>query len=157
MLLAIVSDTHRDFETVNKVLDKVKDKDYIIHLGDNVEDAIYIEKQLKSKNVIYVKGNCDYSKAIPSEQLIEIQGIKLFITHGHNYGVKHGLDELKERAKELGADIALYGHTHVPNITKEQGLWIINPGSATLPRVPGKTIAFIEIIDNKINPYLHQL
>lgn len=32
-------------------------------------------------------------------------------------------------AKERGADVLLYGHTHVPMTDYEDGLYILNPGS----------------------------
>ena len=46
---------------------------------------------------------------------------KLFVTHGHAYGVKSGLGRLAERAKTLGADVVLYGHTHIPEQREIEG------------------------------------
>jgi len=50
-------------------------------------------------------------------------------THGHNYKVKYSTDELENKARSLGAKIALYGHTHVSNIEYKDGLYIVNPGT----------------------------
>lgn len=156
MLIAIISDTHREYVSINKVIDIIKNCDYIIHLGDNVEDAIYIKDSVKGE-VIYVKGNCDYIRAIPAEEVIDIEGLKIFATHGHKYGVKGSLDGLEYRAKELGADIALYGHTHIANIERKDNLWIINPGSTSLPRGGRRSIAFIEKNDETIYPYIYEI
>ncbi len=157
MLISIISDTHRDYDSINKVIDKISNCNCIIHLGDNLEDGLYIKERVKDKIFINVKGNCDYGKNIPSELFTDIGDKKFFITHGHNYGVKEDTLRLKYKAQELGADIALYGHTHIPSIEKIDGIWIINPGSASLPRISRKTIAFIEISDQSVNPYIFEL
>ena len=41
------------------------------------------------------------------------------------------------RAKELGADIAIYGHIHMPDYGTEDGVLVINPGSVAKPRQEG--------------------
>ena len=37
----------------------------------------------------------------------------------------------------------MYGHTHIPLIQYEQGMYIINPGSITLPRQEGRKPSYI--------------
>ncbi len=37
-----------------------------------------------------------------------------------------------EKAKELGADYALFGHTHVHLREKVDGITVLNPGSTTM-------------------------
>ena len=44
---------------------------------------------------------------------MEVDGVKIFFTHGHAYQVGYGLEELEQTARDLGASIACYGHTHV--------------------------------------------
>ena len=60
------------------------------------------------------------------------------MTHGHTLGVKGGRDELCREAARNGADIVLFGHTHVPSLEYiEKGsirgvdkpLVLFNPGS----------------------------
>ena len=41
---------------------------------------------------------------------------------------------LEDEANSVAADIALYGHTHIPEIHKKNGLWVMNPGSLSYPR-----------------------
>lgn len=153
MLIAVVSDTHRDSYAVNKVLKKIGNADVLIHLGDNVRDAVDLSQKFKGRT-IYVKGNCDFSPSMKAERVEEIAGKKIFITHGHNFGVKFGLSRLRERAEFEGAHIALYGHTHVSSIVYEGGIWFINPGSAWEGRDGSESIAMIEIKEGKINPWL---
>ena len=61
----------------------------------------------------------------------------MFLTHGHRYQVNFGLQTLEEAARLRGADIAMYGHTHVPMINQGKDVTILNPGSLTLPRQDG--------------------
>jgi putative phosphoesterase len=149
MRIAVVSDTHRHLYYINKVVGLVQDADVVIHLGDNVEDTEAIEKGFKGK-VIGVRGNCDFSSFTPAERIEIIGGKRIFITHGHKYDVKYSLLRLKYRAKELEADIVLYGHTHEKAEIFEEGIWFVNPGSAALPRDSSHSIAVLEIENEKV-------
>lgn len=153
MLIAVVSDTHRDTYSVNEVLKKIEKADVLIHLGDNVGDALDMSSKFKGRT-IYVKGNCDYAPSVPLELVEEIGGKRFFITHGHNYGVKQGLSLLKQRAELEKAHVALYGHTHISSIVYDKGLCCINPGSAWQGRDGCESIAMIEIKEGNINPWL---
>lgn len=156
MLIAVLSDTHR-YESYIKMAAKMcKDADVVLHLGDNVSDVEIIKKEI-GKDVIFVKGNCDIERSAKVEQLIELENKKILMTHGHEYGVKSSLLNLNYRAKELGADIALYGHSHIAAIEKHDGIWFVNPGSVSLPRGLRHTIAFIEIKDGVINSWLKDI
>lgn len=150
MLVAVVSDTHRHSHVVNQILELSKDTDIMIHLGDNVEDAKMLEKSYKG-NVISVKGNCDFVSSVPNERIEVIGEKRIFITHGHKYDVKYDLLRLKYRAIELGVDIVLFGHTHQSQVLYEQGIWFVNPGSAALPRDACKSIAILEVGNNKFD------
>ncbi len=148
MRIVVVSDTHR---SISGFLDKVKTMpkpDLIIHLGDYTSDGEKIEKEL-GVNVVQVKGNCDMGFSYRDEELLEIGGKKIFLTHGHKYSVKMNSDSLYYRGLELGADIVLYGHTHVAEIIREEKIIIMNPGSPSSPRGMelNPTFGLIEITD----------
>ncbi|MEG0145820.1 MAG: metallophosphoesterase family protein, partial [Clostridia bacterium] len=51
------------------------------------------------------------------------------LTHGNTYRVKQGLLMLAYGAREVGADIVLYGHTHIPSVDRDGPLLLINPGA----------------------------
>lgn len=158
MLIAVLSDTHK-YESYIKMAAKIckdADADIVLHLGDNVSDVEIIKKEI-GKDVVFVKGNCDIDRSVKVERLIEIENKKIFMTHGHEYGVKNGLLNLQYRGKELGADIVLYGHNHIASIEKYNGIWFINPGSVSLPRGLKHTIAFVEIKDGIINSWLKDI
>ena len=76
-------------------------------------------------------------------------GHKVFLTHGHRYGVSYTLANLRETAEELGADVAIYGHTHMPALDEQNDIVLLNPGSVAKPRQAGlkKTYAVITIND----------
>ena len=156
MLVGVISDTHRNEYMIRAAMSFLKDSDIIIHLGDNTEDVNQMSKLYK-KRIIFVKGNCDMSTRIPHEIVETIEGKKFLITHGHMYDVKGGYQRLMYKALEIGADIALFGHTHAPEIIYEEGVWLINPGSAALSRRGPNSIAFIEIKDGKVNPSIKNL
>ncbi len=109
------------------------------------------DDELKKQEVVYaVRGNCDFDGKYPEERIIEIQGKKIFICHGHKYGVKYGYNSIYYRGKEVGADIVLFGHSHLPIIEEYDGLILMNPGSVS--RGMGKidkTLGYIDLIDNK--------
>lgn len=156
MHIGVVSDTHRDHYMIQTALEYLKNCDVLIHLGDNVQDVSEIAQKFNGK-IINVKGNCDFSVEVPTERVEVIEGKKFFVTHGHTYDVKYTLNNLKEKAIEINADIVLYGHSHISEIIFEDGIWYINPGSAAFSRRGKNSIAFIDISNSIINPYLKTL
>lgn len=148
MKIIVVSDTHGDNKDVIEKIMELGKPDVLIHLGDYVEDGIKISKAFGVETII-VRGNGDYGSAYKDDELIELEGKKLFITHGHKYNVRNTIANLYYRGLELGADIILFGHTHVPVNVKEDGIIILNPGSPSLPRGINrkKTFGLIEIED----------
>ncbi|SMB89420.1 hypothetical protein SAMN00017405_0612 [Desulfonispora thiosulfatigenes DSM 11270] len=147
MRIGVISDTHRALDLARKVIKDMGNIDLLIHAGDHYQDAMKLgeEFNIEVKNVV---GNCDYLDEGNSEELINIcEGkIKIFLVHGHQYKVKMGLQNLYYRGLELGADIIIFGHTHIPLVVKEGDIKILNPGSIGFPRGnQGVTYGLIEI------------
>ncbi|WP_353894243.1 metallophosphoesterase [Proteinivorax hydrogeniformans] len=131
--IIVLSDTHGDKRFLKEAVHLLKGKDLLIHLGDNYDDFLWLVNQTNIKGYA-VKGNCDpYSNANEVE-VIQIEGIKIMLTHGHNYGVKSGLLNLLYCGLEKDADIVLFGHTHVNHKEVSQEVTLLNPGSPVLPR-----------------------
>lgn len=118
----------------------------IIHAGDHSSDAVLLQKAFPDIPVEYVRGNCDFSDA-PVERVITAENKKIFVTHGHMYNVKEESNyyTLKQKGKELGADVIVFGHTHIPYNEKLADFRILNPGSIKY----GRTFGVIEIEDGK--------
>lgn len=157
MLIAVVSDTHRMIKYINSAKELIKEADILVHLGDNIEDVELLEEGFKGE-VYAVAGNCDYSKKYPKEAIIEVNGRKVFFTHGDLYGVKSSINNIYYRGRELEVDIVLFGHTHQQIIEEENGIILMNPGSISLPKSKGRCIGFIDINDDgKIDTYLREI
>lgn len=150
MLIGVVSDTHGHVWIIEKVMEKLQNVDMLIHLGDNIQDVKEFKKYYHGE-VINVKGNCDYSTSVPTDIVTDIAGYKFLITHGHCYDVKHSLTRLKFKALEIGAQVVLFGHSHISQIIYEEGIWFINPGSPILARDGFNSVAVIELEYNKMN------
>ena len=125
----VISDTHGNHKALQKLFPLFAENDYIIFLGDGETDFCRFPEEFQSK-IIKVRGNCDVS-ATETERLVEIEGVKVFLTHGHLYGAKYSLEKLKLRALELGAGVCMYGHSHFAAIDECDGVTLINPGTAS--------------------------
>lgn len=145
MKILVLSDSHGAMQEMRKALRKEK-PDMVIHLGDHYSDAEKLSGEFPKIPFEIVSGNCD-SGLHASDKLLEIEKKKIYICHGHTYGVKRDLLSLKYAALEKGADIALFGHTHVPFYDLDGRLHMMNPGSIGAARYPAKAgygLIFIE-------------
>lgn len=147
MLIGVVSDTHCINKYIQLSVEKIKNVDILIHLGDNSSDIEQFKKVFNGE-IYVVDGNCDYRGEYPKELIIDVNGKKIFLTHGDLYGVKSGLNNIFYKGKELGADIVLYGHSHIECIERVEDILIMNPGSTSIPKGKGHSIGFIEIDDS---------
>ena len=149
--IGIFSDSHGDRKSLAGLLDSMGNLDAVCFLGDIAEDAVWLKKTLsdRSKPVEYwaVRGNNDLGSPLPDELLVSIGGKTIFLTHGHLYRVRWGTDILVARAKECGADIALYGHTHESYCAWEKGILVLNPGAAGRPWGSQRARAMVLLID----------
>ncbi len=128
MRIAILSDTHGNRAQAVRSLELSGGFDCVIHLGDTTEDAEFIELALECE-FLAVSGNCDAGGEYPRAITPEIGGKKFFICHGDKFHVKAGLAKLYQKALQVGADIVLYGHTHIPSVQNINGILFINPGA----------------------------
>lgn len=105
--------------------------DLIIHAGDIVRDAEDLVIMYPQIPVAFVKGNNDFWETqAEDDRFFAFDGVKIFLTHGHNYGVKYSLAKLMKKGIDLGADVCIFGHTHVAHHEKTGGVTLFNPGSA---------------------------
>ena len=142
MRILIVSDTHKSHRNLERVLQKETGIDMMIHLGDVEGAEDYIEA-LAGCPVHMVGGNNDFFSDLPKEEEFDVEGRHIFITHGHYYYVAMSEERLKEEARERGADIVMYGHTHKPSLTREEDLITLNPGSVAYPRQQGRRPSYM--------------
>lgn len=136
MRFAVFSDSHGNAANLRKIIHYCRANyavDKFVFLGDGIGDMYDLigEGLLRYEDVLLVKGNCDRTVSDEEELLFTHEDTRILICHGHRYGVKTTLDYLAKRAHERGAGIALYGHTHIQNIEEKDGVYFVNPGSAS--------------------------
>ena len=133
--ILVVSDNHRKLDNIYQLLEENPDISYFIHLGDSEgsEDAIrtYLPKGCES---YFVQGNNDFFAYLPKEIEMRLGKERLFLTHGHLYGVGFDLQGLADEARARNCSMALFGHTHRPFSRMVNGVLCINPGSINFPR-----------------------
>ena len=129
MRILVTSDTHRDEYALRTAILRQPKAEVVIHLGDGEEEAAMMKANFPEKMFLQVRGNCDWCSKLPSTGNCLVEGVRIFYTHGHVYNVKYGTYDFEQAARENKANIALYGHTHVPETVYRDGLYIMNPGS----------------------------
>jgi len=130
MRILVFSDSHRDIESCIKVINNIVGVDMVLHAGDHISDAKELCRMFPEIAFEYVPGNCDFSRD-DSDVVVEAQGKKIFLTHGHGYSVKYDdtFSELYNKAESLGCDCAVFGHTHQSLCDPRRKVLLLNPGS----------------------------
>jgi putative phosphoesterase len=88
---------------------------------------------------------------LPIKQVIEIEGVKIGISHGE--GSPHGIENrLLYTFEEDNVDIIIFGHTHKPFWGVIGGVHFLNPGSPTNKRSEQfHTYAVLTVEDGKFH------
>lgn len=157
MKIGVISDTHGDVNKAKEAIAHMGEIQLLIHLGDHYDDGMKLKEKLHVP-LVAIKGNCDSDPGAEAEIVKEIGSHKFLLVHGHQYGVKVDLNRLYYRAMELGCDVALYGHTHVPISITYGNLLILNPGSPSLPRGGSKaSYGLVEIQEDEVRGFIIEL
>ena len=142
MKALIFSDSHQNHTNMKAAIEMHKNNlDLCIHLGDGTREFIYLSQLYSSIPFVYVHGNYEdpYASGHDVTRILDLEGYRVLLTHGHAYGVKGGNGNLIYKALEEECDIALYGHTHqrenryLTNDGWEKGIYLFNPGSIQRP------------------------
>lgn len=146
MKALIFSDSHGNFQSITDAVCSEKNVDLIIFAGDIQRDADNILSSFPDIPLAYVLGNNDWSvHDVPFERVFEFGKKRIFLTHGHKYHVKSGLNLLRQKAHDSGADICVFGHTHAAHYEDMDGILMLNPGSAW------STFMVLEIIGGEVS------
>ncbi len=150
MKLLFISDIHGSVYFTKLALEifEKEEADYLIILGDQLYhgprnplpkdyDPSEVAPLLNeySEKIIAVRGNCDsevdqmlFDYPMMSDySTILYNNKRIFITHGHIYN-ENNLSKLSS------GDVMIYGHTHIPLAEKKNDIYMLNPGSITLPK-----------------------
>ena len=131
--ILIMSDSHGTAVYAIQAIEREKPIDLLIHLGD-LQGSDREISAAAGCPCLFVRGNCDYDHMIPLSREIPIGKHKIFAAHGHMQHVRDGTEYLERTAKSYGCDIAMYGHTHVPDLREKEDITVLNPGSISRPR-----------------------
>lgn len=148
MRIIVFSDSHRHYDRVHRLFETTHlSTDLYIFLGDGEGDLELIPTLYPGKEILSAAGNCDFRSMNPLVGETTVCGKKIVYTHGHMQMVRFGISGLKSLAEQNGADIALFGHTHIRYLNYENGVYYLNPGSLGEPR-DGKapSYAIIDIL-----------
>lgn len=150
MKIFVMSDIHGSFFYLKKALEAFEKEgaEYILILGDilyhgprnplpeeyNPKEVAILLNQYRDK-IIAVRGNCDSEvdqmvlefPIMSDYSTIFWEGKRIFATHGHVFN--------RDNMPSLGeGDIFISGHTHIPVKEEKLGVYILNPGSISLPK-----------------------
>lgn len=131
MKVLIVSDNHKDEYQLEELLSIYgKEIDLWVHCGDS-EFGINHPLWQTYKTV---RGNMDWESQFPEVRIETLEDTTFGILHGHKHQVKFSLDGMADVAAENNASIVFYGHTHIAEVSEQDGTYFINPGSISQPR-----------------------
>ncbi len=156
--IGILSDTHGSLSAWNAALAVFGDVRTVLHAGDVVYrslgftagrgDSGNLAEALRdyTGNILVSRGNCDSSSdemltniIMPSCVSVLWNGKRIIMMHGDNFPL------LRRMALDNKADLAIYGHTHISSVVREEGTIFLNPGSTTIPK--GKHPASVAVAD----------
>lgn len=147
----IASDIHGSFKYLSKLYERMQaekpDKllilgDILYHgprndLPDGYEPKKVIELLNSIKNdIIAVRGNCEAEvdsmvldfPCMSDYAIVMTENKKyMYLTHGHIYNPDK-LPPIKD------GSIFLYGHTHIKVLQKSNNIYVMNPGSISIPK-----------------------
>ena len=131
----VISDTHGDMRPIREVIEREKPFDTLVHCGD-VEGSLSAFLGVQTFGYLSVRGNCDLLTDDAKELCFQMGGCRIFVTHGHRFHARYGLEGLVLEGRKQRADVILCGHTHVPDIYRDtdSGILLVNPGSLSRPR-----------------------
>lgn len=129
MKILVLSDSHGAVDNMIHAVELVQPR-HILHLGDCLRDAQSLCDRFPDIPMDTVPGNCDWGSLDEPERLIELEGVRILMLHGHTRNVKSSPLAAQYAAREYGADVLLFGHTHCPLVDYDGTLFTMNPGAA---------------------------
>jgi len=99
-----------------------------------------------------VVGNMDYGSQYNFHERIQLDEFNILLLHGTQLRPRGNIKQLWEITQDIGADIAIHGHTHTASIDLYKDRLFLNPGtvSGATGGWAGKTDAsFIELLVDK--------
>jgi putative phosphoesterase len=167
--LGLIADTHMPERCRNlppAVFEVLRGVDLLLHAGDVGE--LWVLDQLSAiAPVVAVHGNdetADAQRELPYQQIVTAGGQRILLTHAH---YPNRAEEMASRkpnawdvifqrrvsmARRAGAQIVVFGHTHVPMFHQVDDIWLVNPGAIAsgnyITRQALRTVALLFLRDD---------
>jgi uncharacterized protein len=133
---------------------RLEEADLILHAGDFVASSV-LEELRRYGPVEGVYGNMDdpaLRESLPKQHVVEVGGARIGMVH--SAGPRAGR-EVRLVSRFPGCGAVVYGHTHIPQVERPEGVWILNPGSPTERRAaPAHSLLVVRVDDGQIRPEL---
>ena len=129
MKILVLSDSHGNVDNMIRAVERVRPCQ-VLHLGDCQRDLAALQAAFPGLSMTGVPGNCDWGSCDQPERLLELGGVRILMLHGHTRNVKSSPMAAMYAAKEYGAQVLLFGHTHIPLVDNDGALLTLNPGAA---------------------------
>ena len=145
-VVGLVSDTHfpqRCRQLPPALFDVLAGAELILHAGD-VGLLSVLDDLSRIAPVIAVHGNDDTTEAereLPYQLVVSVAGVRLFLWHSHYQDpaaerasrigddMVEKLDRTVRMAQRADAQIAVFGHWHIPLVYRNDGVTVVNPGA----------------------------
>ena len=184
--ILVLSDSHGQRELFRLIVEKAGPScDALVFCGDGAGDFVSCMDDAASDAAFaefvppvaaFVEGNGDadrfpvrfnpagkkssdvfYELIIPKRQILQAAGHVIYAVHGHEQGAYYGTEALERECEAAGADIALYGHTHIAAEIR-RSVYIVNPGSISYPRsLTPPSFAVLELDGKNSNAVFYRI
>ena len=125
----------------------VRDADIAVHCGDIVRQDVVDGMRAEAKRAIIVHGNSDppdLREELPYTEVIEVEGVRIGVTHPAWGGPEFPLEDLLPDFPEP-VDAILFGHFHETINETRGGTLFLNPGQAYKSFMVPATIATLTV------------
>ena len=160
-VIAVVSDTHcLDWSEVHPdIKAALAEADIAVHCGDFSHMSVVDGVRACSKTAVVVHGNSDpieIRRAIPYVDVIEVEGVRIGVTHPAWGGPEFELEELLPDFPEP-VDAIFFGHLHETLDESRNGVHYINPGQGYSSFMVPATMAIVTVEDGEITAEIRQI
>ncbi|KAE9556528.1 hypothetical protein FO519_000222 [Halicephalobus sp. NKZ332] len=124
---------------------------HILCTGNLVSTEIVDYLRSLASDVHFVRGDCDEETSYPDLKVVSVGAFRIGIIHGHQIVPWGDPDALELAARQMNVDVLVSGHTHRCSVYEKNGLFFINPGSATgaFSTISTETEASFALLDVK--------
>jgi uncharacterized protein len=160
-LIAVIADTHlpRGSRRLPPAcVEHLRSADVIVHAGDFVGASVLDDLRMLGPRVVAVHGNMDDEQLraqLPEQLTVGVGEARIGLIH--DAGPRAGRED-RLVARFPGCNTLIYGHTHLPEVTRHGHAWLLNPGSPTeRRRAPSRAMILLPVDGRVLRPRLVEL